>query len=176
MHLEKRERSPLIYKKAKIIRNYGSEKRYHNELAGHNWRIDELQAGFLRVKLSYLAQWQNQRLHIASEYHRRLKDIGDIQLPMIAKKASHVYHLFVIQTTKRDALKVFLEEHGIQTLIHYPIPPHLQKAFIGYDFHNLHYPIAEKLAQQMLSLPLYPGMTDDQISYVCDIVKRYYHG
>lgn len=165
-----------IYKKAKIIRNYGSEKRYHNELAGHNWRIDELQAGFLRVKLSYLTQWQNQRLHIASEYHRRLKEIGDIQLPMIAKKASHVYHLFVIQTTKRDALKVFLEEHGIQTLIHYPIPPHQQKAFIGYDFHNLHYPIAEKLAQQMLSLPLYPGMTDDQISYVCDIVKRYYHG
>ena len=82
----------------------------------------------------------------------------------------------MIQTTKRDALKVFLEEHGIQTLIHYPIPPHQQKAFIGYDFHNLHYPIAEKLAQQMLSLPLYPGMTDDQISYVCDIVKRYCHG
>lgn len=156
------------------LRNYGSSKKYFNEEIGFNMRLDECQAGFLSVKLKYLDEWTKQRQEIAVWYNEELKGIGDLILPEVAEGASHVYHIYMVTTKKRDALQKFLHEKGIGTLIHYPIPPHLQKAYQHLGFKKGDFPIAEEIAETCLSLPLWPGMTRQEVEFVADNIKSFF--
>jgi dTDP-4-amino-4,6-dideoxygalactose transaminase len=141
----------------KRLRNYGSEVKYYNEEIGYNNRLDEIQAAFLRVKLNYLQEWTNQRKEIASWYDESLKQTNWI-LPEVHPNADHVYHLYVVRIANRDAVAEELKQKGIQTMIHYPVPPHLQKAYKHLGYKKGDFPIAEEIADTCLSLPVWPGM------------------
>jgi dTDP-4-amino-4,6-dideoxygalactose transaminase len=156
--------------KIRVLRNYGSNKKYYNETIGYNMRLDELQAAFLSVKLKYLAKWTAQRQEIASYYNEYLKDIPGLILPKTADNATHSYHLYVIRTNKRDELQKHLTENGIGTMIHYPIPPHLQEAYSHLGYQRGDFPIAEELADTMLSLPMWPGMDKEMISKLTEVI------
>ena len=158
----------------KSLRNYGSAKKYYNEVIGHNMRLDELQAALLSVKLQHLPNWTLQRQEIANWYNEALKGIEEIILPKVHINATHVYHLYIIRTTKRDELQQYLTQQGIGTMIHYPVPPHLQEAYSFLNHKKGDFPIAEELANTMLSLPLYPGMTQAQVQQVASAVKQFF--
>lgn len=164
-----------IAKKIKVLRNYGSSVKYQNEVIGHNMRLDELQAAFLSVKLKKLIDWTQQRQEIASWYHQELQGVEDLILPKPTEHATHVYHLYVIRTKLREALQNHLTENGIGTLIHYPIPPHLQEAYSHLGFQKGDFPIAEELAETSLSLPLWPGMTQAQVGIVSLAIRDFYN-
>jgi dTDP-4-amino-4,6-dideoxygalactose transaminase len=165
----------ILARKIETLRNYGSEKKYFNEVIGYNNRLDELQAAFLSVKLKQLVKWTIHRQAIANCYTGQLKGIGDLVLPRLANGATHSYHLYVIRTTKRDSLKAFLEQNGIGTMIHYPIPPHLQEAYAFLGYKKGDFPIAEEIADTCLSLPIWPGMTKNQINKVCSSIAKFYN-
>jgi dTDP-4-amino-4,6-dideoxygalactose transaminase len=159
--------------KVRVLRNYGSRKRYYNEVIGYNSRLDELQAAFLRVKLRHLDEWNTRRTLTAQYYLSELKagdaiNKGEIVLPYVPEWAEPVWHLFVIQCPKRDALQQKLADLGIGTLIHYPVPPHLSEAYsnqkMGSRYTDL--PISEKLAQSLLSLPIGPHMTREAAEHI----------
>ncbi|WP_139924264.1 DegT/DnrJ/EryC1/StrS aminotransferase family protein [Hymenobacter sp. DG01] len=160
--------------KLQRLRNYGSMQKYYNEIIGYNSRLDELQAAVLLVKLRYLQQWTQQRQQIAAWYQQQLAGISGLQLPQTAVGSTHVYHLYVIRTAQRDALQQYLAAAGIATLIHYPIPPHLQLAYrsLGYQAGAL--PIAEELAATCLSLPLWPGMTEEHVGVVAAAIAKFF--
>ena len=160
--------------KASVLRNYGSQKKYFNEVVGFNMRLDECQAAFLSVKLKYLSIWTKQRQQIAKWYFEALHGIGDLILPQIEEGATHVYHLYLIRTSKRNALQEYLNNNGIGTLIHYPIPPHLQKAYQNLGFIKGDYPIAEEIADTCLSLPVWPGMSEEMVRYTAQLIKKFY--
>lgn len=166
--------SKELHKRVMMLRNYGSVEKYSNECLGINSRLDEMQAAILSVKLNYLQEWNLQRIHLANLYSEELKDIGDLVLPLGAGGLSHVYHLYVVRTKKRDELKRYLQNHGIETLIHYPVPPHLQKAYGFYGYTQGHFPIAEELASTCLSLPLWVGMPEQSVDAVCKKVKDFF--
>ncbi len=159
---------------ARVLRNYGSQVKYYNDVIGHNSRLDEMQAAFLSIKLEFLNNWSIERQAIAAKYNALLKDVPEITLPVVASGCTHVYHLFVIRSSKRNELQQFLHENGIGTLIHYPLPPHLQKAYSSLNCKSGDYPIAEEIANTCLSLPLYVGMQDAQIEYVSEIIKKFF--
>ncbi len=163
----------ILAEKIRILRNYGSSKKYQNEVIGYNMRLDELQAAFLSVKLKRLQAWTKQRQEIASWYNEALKGIGGLTLPQTVTGAAHVYHLYVIRTEKRDELQTFLKQNGIGTLIHYPIPPHLQAAYVSLGFKKGDFPIAEEIANTCLSLPIWPGMTKEQVEYIALKVLKF---
>ncbi len=163
-----------LAKKAAVLRNYGSDKKYFNDTIGFNMRLDECQAGFLSVKLKYLKAWTAQRQQIAQWYQDALKKTGDLILPAIAQHATHVYHLYVVRTKNRDELQKYLEENGIGTLIHYPIPPHLQKAYQHLGLKKGDFPIAEEIADTCLSLPLWPGMSEANILYIAEKINSFF--
>lgn len=163
-----------IAQKIKVIRNYGSQVKYKNEVIGHNMRLDELQAAFLSVKLKKLDFWTQQRQEIATLYLEGLNNVGDIILPVIAEHSTHVYHLFVIRTQHREALQNQLTQLGVGTLIHYPIPPHLQKAYKHLGYQKGDFPVAEELAETCLSLPIWPGMTKEQVLEVANTIKKFF--
>jgi len=155
------------------IRNYGSEAKYHNEYIGVNSRLDELQAAFLNVKLPNLDTENNTRIAIAKRYLSEIKN-DKIILPTVSlrgTKQSHVFHLFVIRTKNREDLQQYLLEKGIQTVIHYPIPPHKQKAFP--DWNNLPFPITEKIHNEVLSLPMSPVLTVEEVDFIISILNNY---
>lgn len=163
-----------LAEKARFLRNYGSSQKHHYEYIGYNARLDELQAAFLRVKLAYLEEWNEARRQIAQAYFEGLEDISEISLPQILADTLPVFHLFVIRTQARDALRQFLEEQGIQTQIHYPKPVHLQTAYryLGYSEGDL--PISETLAKTCLSLPLFIEMSTEQQTYVIAQIRRFF--
>ncbi|MGZ8550770.1 MAG: DegT/DnrJ/EryC1/StrS family aminotransferase [Chitinophagaceae bacterium] len=165
---------PELAKMIRTLRNYGSEKKYYNEVIGFNMRLDEMQAAFLSVKLNYLDNWTSERQTIAGWYNESLRGIEQLKLPSTAANASHVYHLYVIQAEKRDELQQHLNTAGVGTLIHYPIPPHMQKAYSHLNYSKGDFPIAEEIASTCLSLPLWPGITESQISYIRDTIKSFY--
>ena len=160
--------------KASVLRNYGSQQKYFNEVIGYNMRLDECQAGFLSVKLKYLKSWTEQRQKIAVWYNDALKDIDDLILPAVAKNATHVYHLYVIRTTHRDGLQKHLSENDIGTLIHYPVPPHLQQAYHHLGFNKGDFPIAEEIANTCLSLPMWPGIDEKSLLKITKTITNYY--
>lgn len=162
--------------KVKILRNYGSKVKYNNIVKGFNSRLDELQAAFLEVKLSKLRKFTDNRIQLAKHYLKELKDIGDIQLPYTHPKATHVYHIFPILTQYRNELQAYLLKEGIGTLIHYPIPPHLQLAYKELGYKKGDFPIAEWIANSSLSLPLYPGLSINDVNFVCRKIKSFYKG
>ena len=166
--------SEELYNKACVIRNYGSQKKYYNEIKGINSRLDELQAAILDVKLKHLNHWNAERVEIAGKYNQLLSGVGDVQLPMVSANCTHVYHLYVIRTKKRDQLQEFLSKNNIGTLIHYPIPPHLQQAYTEMNFKKGQFPLAEAMAETCLSLPLYPGLKSEQVDFVAKKIKEFY--
>lgn len=165
---------PEIAQQVKVLRNYGSQVKYKNEVIGHNMRLDELQAAFLSVKLKYLNQWTVQRQQIAEWYNENLQGVEELILPYVHPEATHVYHLYVVRTTQRETLQAFLTGNGIGTLIHYPIPPHLQEAYAHLGYKKGNFPIAEELADTCLSLPLWPGMKQEEVTAVCARIKEFF--
>jgi dTDP-4-amino-4,6-dideoxygalactose transaminase len=160
--------------KAQTFRNYGSQKKYYNEVIGQNSRLDELQAAILSVKLRKLNEWTSQRIDAASLYFKHLEGIKSLILPKTVSGSTHVYHLFVIRTKERDKLQAFLAENGVGTLIHYPVPPHLQQAYSHFNYKRGAFPISEELAETCLSLPMYPGLNEEQIIYISSVIKRFF--
>ncbi len=157
-----------------VLRNYGSSKKYYNDMPGYNNRLDELQAAFLRVKLRHLDSWNIQRQEISRWYHEALQGIPVSALPFTHPQATHSFHLYVIRTSRREELQDYLKQAGIGTLIHYPVPPHLQKAYQYLGFRRGDFPIAEELAETLLSLPIWPGMTREQVQEVADKVAAFF--
>lgn len=157
-------------KRARRLRNYGSERRYYHDEIGGNSRLDELQSAFLRVKLKHLDSWNKKRASIAATYLDRLKNLEGITLPVIEDWAESSWHLFTIRSTRRDALQQALSEKGVQTNIHYPIPPHLSGAYQSFGLKEGAFPNAEAFAQEVLSLPLGPHMSEEAVEWVCQCV------
>lgn len=160
----------LLAKTIKSLRNYGSQTKYQNDFIGVNSRLDELQAAFLNLKLTNLDADNEKRRIIVKRYLSEIKN-DKIILPFWDLSDNHVFHLFVIRTKNRDDLQNYLLENGIQTMIHYPIPPHKQKAFESWN--NLSFLITEKIHNEVLSLPISPVMTIDEVDYVVEILNRY---
>lgn len=148
-----------------MLRNYGSRERYVNEVQGYNSRLDPVQAAILRVKLRHLHAWNERRARIAARYHAEITD-PTIVLPHVIERAQSAWHLYCIRHTDRDALRMHLSASGIETLIHYPIPPHLQAAYAGLRYGRGDFPIAEAMADTLVSLPIGPTMSDDQVDRV----------
>lgn len=152
------------------LRNYGSHKKYENLYRGINSRLDEIQAAMLRVKLGYLDQETARRREIANCYRSEITN-PLIQLPEWNHDDNHVFHLFVIQTEKRDELQQYLAENGVQTVIHYPIPPHKQNAYIEYN--NLSLPITESIHNDILSLPMNPSLDIKEIKKIISVINKF---
>ena len=167
---------PKLAEKARILRNYGSQKKYYNEVIGFNMRLDECQAAFLSVKLRFLEQWNADRQKIAGHYHDRLREVGDLILPVTARGATHVYHQYIVRTKHRDALMSHLTKSQIGSFIHYPVPPHLQEAYKHLGHKKSDFPIAEEIADTCLSLPVWPGLNDDNIDEIAGAIKQFFHG
>jgi dTDP-4-amino-4,6-dideoxygalactose transaminase len=157
----------------RVLRNYGSQQKYYNEVVGYNSRLDELQAAMLRVKLRSLPEWTRQRQQIAAWYDQHLAGIPELRLPAVAPGATHVYHLYVVHTSHRAALQAHLTASGVGTLIHYPVPPHLQQAYQPMKLAAGSFPIAEELAATCLSLPMWPGMTEDHVRAVGTAIRSF---
>ncbi|TDN35863.1 DegT/DnrJ/EryC1/StrS family aminotransferase [Hymenobacter sp. UV11] len=165
--------SEELAQRLRVLRNYGSVTKNHHETVGYNSRLDELQAALLRAKLSYLAEWTAQRQQIAAWYTQHLAGITNLRLPTLAAGATHVYHLYVVHTPFRDALQGYLATQGIGTQVHYPVPPHLQSAYTQLNLPIGSLPVAEELAATCLSLPLWPGMTEDMVGAVASAIRRF---
>lgn len=161
-----------IAERVKSLRNYGSDRKYQHLYKGVNSRLDELQAGFLRIKLEHLEDWTSERQRICNRYCNEIKN-EKVSLPVVSSDNKHVFHIFAIRTKKREELQKHLQYNGIGTVIHYPIAIHLQEAYRDLGFTRGDYPIAEKIADEELSLPLYYGMKENEIQYVIDTVNQW---
>lgn len=161
-----------IAKDMKVYRNYGSEKRYYNKVVGTNSRLDEIQAGLLRVRLSHLDDLTEEKRRIAARYFKELHN-DKILLPRFIEGSTHVYHQFVIRCKERDELIAYLDEKEIGTIIHYPIPPHLAEAYCYLGFKEGDFPMTERLAKEVLSIPMYNGMTEEEQTYIIDAINGF---
>jgi dTDP-4-amino-4,6-dideoxygalactose transaminase len=159
--------------KLRRLRNYGSMVKYQHELTGYNSRLDELQAAFLRVKLTMLDTWNERRRRVAARYTRLLEG-GRLTLPFVHNLAEPVWHLFVVRHAKRHALREHLTQHGVETGVHYPTPPHLQTCYSTFKGHRL--PLAERLASEVLSLPMSPTLSDEDIYYIAKVFSKFDNG
>lgn len=162
--------SEMLAKKVRVLSNYGSNEKYHHDVIGYNNRLDEMQAAFLRIKLKKLNKITEERQEIAQRYLNNIKN-DKIVLPVVGKDRTHVWHIFAIRTEYKTDLKKYLDENGISTIEHYPIAICDQKAYSQYSFNEL--PISRIIAQQELSLPLYYGMTNEEIDYVIDKINKF---
>lgn len=162
-----------IYRKLKLLRNYGQAKTYHSLIKGFNSRLDELQAAILRVKLKKVDGWNEKRRAHAWLYDKLLKGSG-VVVPLEREGRKHVYHQYVIRCLRRDRLQQWLSEHGVLTNIHYPVPVHLQKAFSGLGVAKGSLPVTEKYAKRILSLPMYPEMYPEQVKLVSNLINDFY--
>ncbi len=159
-----------LYEKIRMLRNYGSKIRYYNDIDGVNSRLDEIQATLLRVKLKHLQELNTERSNLANKY---LNGIINPLIKLPKHKYNNVWHLFVILTKYRDELMQYLSKNGIQTLIHYPVPPHLSQCYKRFGYEKGSFPITENYAAEVLSLPMYTGMLDDEINYIIDIINNW---
>ena len=180
-----------IAEKVRMLRDHGQTKKYYHEIEGYNGRLDSIQTGILRVKLKHLSEWNEKRRNNASLYTQHLNTAAPQYRSTAALRARHstlntiippyepewskaVYHLYIIRTQKRDDLQRYLSENGINTGLHYPIPLHLQSAYRRAGLRNGSYPITEKIANEILSLPMFPQLTEQQILYVAEKIKAFY--
>jgi dTDP-4-amino-4,6-dideoxygalactose transaminase len=163
-----------VAERTRRLRNYGERAKYDHVVKGVNSRLDGLQAAFLSVKLPHLPGWNEGRLGHADEYAMELAGVGDLVLQQRAPASTHVYHLFIVETAERDALREHLTERGIQTGIHYPIPIHLQEAYRDLGLGTDAFPQAERLARQSLSLPMYPELTSAQIGTIAAAIREFF--
>jgi len=159
----------------RLLRCYGQKRKYEHILRGWNSRLDEMQAAILRVKLKYLDAWNGERRKKALLYKRMLESTG-VRCPVEHEEARHIYHLFVIGTKRRNALQGFLKGKGIQTLIHYPVPIHLQRAYKELGYRRGDLPVTERCAQEVLSLPFYPELTSEEMREVQAEIKLFWKG
>lgn len=159
-----------IADKVRLLRNYGSRVKYEHQATGYNTRLDEMQAAFLRVKLGLLDDWNVRRRELAGKYTAQLRDAG-LGLPWVPVWANPVWHVYVVRNSKRDALRVHLDRCGVSTVIHYPIPPHRQACYAGYS--GQHLPLAETLANEVLSLPMSPFLTEQEVAQVVEAVRTF---
>ena len=155
-----------LAEKVRVLRNYGSKKKYYNDVKGYNSRLDELQAAFLRVKLNKMDEWNGRRRVVAENYLTGLRGIADLIFPFVPAWAEPVWHLFVIRHPKRDLLQQKLTNADIGTLIHYPVPPHLSGAYADAKWARGNFPIAEELSDTVLSLPMGPHLAKEHADYV----------
>jgi dTDP-4-amino-4,6-dideoxygalactose transaminase len=163
-----------ICQKIKMLRNYGSPKKYYHDIQGYNSRLDTLQAAVLSVKLKYLEQWNRQRQASAVLYNAKLKGVGDIVTPDIPGSDGHVFHLYVVRTQKRDALLKFLQDHDIQAGIHYPVPLYALGAYATLGLKGDSFPVTQKLAKEIVSLPMFPELSENQIDEVVTVIKKFF--
>jgi dTDP-4-amino-4,6-dideoxygalactose transaminase len=160
--------------KMRMYANHGALKKHEHEMEGINSRLDTLQAAILRIKLPHIHEWTKMRIHNAALYSSLLKDIKNIAVPVIKNDTVHTFHLYVIRTTLRNELKTFLEKHGIQTAIHYPTALPNLPAYSYLNYSKIDFPIASTYQDQILSLPMYPELTREQIQFVCDTIKQFF--
>ena len=158
--------------KIKMLRNYGQKERYYNVIEGINSRLDEIQAAVLRAMLPHLDKWNRRRREIAGHYCSSNNN-PDIKHPIEEEVAKHVFHLYVIQIKSRENLQRYLNNHGIETIIHYPLPIYKQQAYSHLNVSNVHCPVAEKAAEQILSIPIYPELTDEEVKYIIDCLNSW---
>ncbi|MFH1285250.1 MAG: DegT/DnrJ/EryC1/StrS family aminotransferase [Candidatus Micrarchaeota archaeon] len=162
-----------IAEKIKLLRNYGQKVKYYHTLVGHNSRLDSLQAAILRAKLKHLDSWNKKRNEHAKKYNELLSGVKGIITPVEKEYAEHVFHLYVIRNKKRDALGEFLKKKEIFTGIHYPVPLHMQEAYKYLGYKEGAFPVAEKCAREILSLPMFAELNDEEIERVVDGVKEF---
>ncbi len=165
-----------LYKKVRMLRDYGQTRKYHHAIKGFNSRLDTMQAAVLSVKLRYLEGWNILRVSHARKYIELLKDVPEVALPVVDEKRplSHVFHLFVIRVEERDRLMEHLKARSVNAGIHYPVPCHLQEAFSGLGYGPGDFPVTEEYARKVLSLPMYPELTDERIEYVAGAIREFY--
>lgn len=166
--------NPALAERICTLRNYGSAKKYFHDEQGENSRLDTLQAAVLSVKIKHLDAGNEQRRAVAAQYTEMLAGVGDIITPATWPDAEPVFHLYVIQTARRDDLMQYLQQQSIGCLIHYPVPVHLQKAYVSAAWAQGNFPVTEELAGRILSLPVCPGMTQEQVTFVCDTIRSFY--
>lgn len=164
--------NPELDKACRTFRNYGSQKRYYNEVVGTNSRLDEIQAGLLRVRLSHLDELTEEKRNIANKYNKEISN-PKLKLPVLAEGATCVWHQYVIQCEERERLIDYLNEKEIGTIIHYPIPPHLQECYKQLGYKEGDFPITEKLAKTVLSIPMYNGMKVEEQNYVIEALNEF---
>lgn len=165
---------PVIADRVRVLSNYGSRVKYRNEVKGVNSRLDPLQAAVLRVKLQYLDEWNQRRRGIVAAYHSALS-AASLYLPVVTNDVEPVWHLYVVRSLQRDSLQQGLQANGVNTLIHYPIPPHLQEAYAGYGIKAGSLPVAEQLSNEVLSLPIGPQQSAEATAHVISAVRRMTH-
>jgi len=158
------------------LREHGQAKKYYHDSEGYNGRLDALQAAFLRVKLRRLIGWNEMRRRVAGWYREALSDVPEVELPLIARYGEPVYHLFVIQADRRDELQAHLQEQQIGTGLHYPLPLHLQRAYAPLGLRPGTFPVTERAAGRMLSLPMFPGLSEHQVHRVAEVIREFYLG
>jgi dTDP-4-amino-4,6-dideoxygalactose transaminase len=163
---------PALADRLRVLRNYGSRVKYVNIERGYNSRLDELQAALLRVKLKVLDAWNDRRRRIAARYDDKLAGIAGLGLPRAPQWAEPVWHLYVVRTPRRAELIKALDQAGIGSLIHYPIPPHLQQAYADLGQEKGAYPLAERLADAVLSLPMGPHLPESAVDKVAQVVRK----
>ena len=161
-----------IAEDVRVFRNYGSEKRYYNKVVGTNSRLDEIQAGLLRVRLNHLDELIKEKENICNRYLNELKN-DKIILPKVRNGSTHIWHQFVVRCEERDRLIEYLDDNNIGTIIHYPIPPHLSEAYKYLDINEGTLPITENYAKTVLSIPLYNGMTTEEQKYIIDKINKF---
>jgi len=161
-----------IAQKVWMLRNYGQEKRYYHSIRGFNSRLDEIQAAILRVKLRHLDEWNKRRREIARFYDENINN-ADFIKPIEMDYGKHIYHLYVIRINERDKLQSFLQQNGVETIIHYPIPIHQQVAYQDLGLKEGSLPIAEKYVSEIVSLPIYPELTGKEIEYIVAMINKF---
>ena len=169
-------RDEEVARRVRTMRNYGYTSKDISETTGINSRLDELQAAVLTVKLTRLSAWNDERRRIAMQYNDALSGIGDVRMPATTPGGTHAHHLYVIRTEYRAALQQHLAAKGVQTAIHYPLPPHLQKAYANLGYHRGDFPVAEQVASEVLSLPMWIGMQAGQVERVCEVIREFFEG
>jgi dTDP-4-amino-4,6-dideoxygalactose transaminase len=167
-------RSEALLETIRRLREHGQSRKYVHEMEGYNGRMHAIQAAFLRVKLPYLADWNAGRRRAAALYREALVGIPEIRLPAERQGATHVYHLFVIRAERRDALQQHLGSRGIGTGLHYPVPLHLQTAYAGLGLGVGSFPVTESASRDILSLPMFPELSADQVGIVTDAIRDFY--
>jgi dTDP-4-amino-4,6-dideoxygalactose transaminase len=163
-----------IAAQVQMLRDHGRDGKYQHAAMGTNSRLDELQSAILRVKLRHLDQWNTMRRALAAEYNRQLFGLEEIVRPAERADAEHVYHLYVIRAPDREGLSAWLRKRNIATGVHYPVPMHLQQALLAADYSGDSLPVTESSSQEVLSLPMYPELTVDQVHYIAQSVKDYF--
>jgi len=165
-------RSQSVAMRLKMLRNYGQQRRYYHEIKGVNSRLDEVQAAILSAKLPFLDGWTARRREIARAYDKLIHD-PEVAKPPLEDPAQHVFHLYVLRHTQRDRLMSHLEQCGIGTAAHYPVPIHFQHAYADLGYSPGAFPVAEAAARQVVSLPIFPQLTDDEIAYVAENINSF---